>query len=211
MNGKTGRFVVACCVLFAVAGGVAFMILRTGGVRAAPQALADVGRLRVGSALGEERAGFSGRPKVLVFTSATDPQWSAIQACLLSLSAEAELSSFTPVLVDETLDADEERVLRERDGLRVVVRGLNGKFWGGLPAGFRCEELLALLHSIRTEMIQLPEKSPIYARLLESTEPIDWLIQEGQLARAQKFVEFLAEFEGTGSPACTAAQARLPR
>jgi hypothetical protein len=211
MNGKMGRVVVACCVLCAAAGGVAFMIMRTGGVRAAPQVLADVGRFRVGAALGEERAGFSGLPKLQVFASADDPAWSTIQACLTSAAVEAELSFFTPVLIDERLEPEVEQVLHERDGLRVVVRGLNGKFLGGLPAGFRCDELVEILRSIRANTIMAPDKSPIYSLLLQTAEPIDSLLNEGQRAAAEKFVGFLSEFEGASSPAVLAAEARLGR
>jgi hypothetical protein len=209
MNGKTGRVVVACCALCAAAGLVAFMVVRTGGVKAAPQVLSDVGKFRAGAALGEERAGFSGRAKLMVFASAGDPGWSALQACLTNPALEAELSVFTPVLIDEQVDLATEDVLRERDGLRVVVRALNGKFLGGLQVGFRCDELVDLLHSIRANTTLGLERSPIYSLLMRTPEPIDALLQEGKRADAEKAVEFLIEFEGSGSPAVAAAEARL--
>jgi hypothetical protein len=211
MNGKTGRVILVCCGLCAVAGVLSFGIMRSGGVGAAPQALTDVGRFRVGAALGEERAGFSGRAQLMVFASADDPGWSALQACLTDPTLEAELSSFTPVLIDERVDIAAEEVLRQRDSLRVVVRGLNGKFLGGLAVGFRCDELVELLRSIGANTIMAPDKSPIYSVLLRTSEPIDSLMNEGQRAQAERFVEFLREFEGGGSPAVVAAESRLNR
>ena len=154
-------------------------------------------------------AGFSGLPKLMVFASPNDPGWTALQVCLVDPVLEAELSAFTPVLVDERVDFLTEATLRQRDGLRVVVRGLNGKFLGGLPVGFRCDELLALLQSIRADTTMAPDKSPIYSVLLRTPEPIDSLLNQGERATAEKVVDFLREFEGAGSPAVAAAESRL--
>jgi hypothetical protein len=211
MNTKTGRVVVACCVFSTLAGLGGFLALRTGGVGASQQAIEDVGLFRVGAMLGEERAGFSGLPKLQVFADAADPGWASLQACLTAPGLQEALAGFTPVLIDERADLETEKVLRERDGARVVARGLNGKVLGALPAGFTCADLLDLLIEIQANTLQSPEKSPIYARLLETTEPIDVLVSQGQAERAAKFVEFLAEFEGAQSPAVMAAEARLPR
>src|SRR6267143_1594648 len=75
MNSKAGRTIVALCALSALAGLVTYAFL--GSSRVTAQALPDAGKFKVGSALGEERAGFSGRAKVQVFTSSADPNWSA--------------------------------------------------------------------------------------------------------------------------------------
>ena len=180
-----------------------------GGRKARAQALPDAGKFRVGSALGEDRAGFSGRAKVQVFTSFGAPEWASLSQCLQSPQVEAEMGFFTGVLVDGAAELEVETVLRERDGLGVVVRALNGAVLGGLKAGFTCAELVELLHSIRANATGEAEKSPIYADLLESTAPIDALLLNGERAKAEKFVGFLKEFEDPQSAAVKNAEARL--
>jgi hypothetical protein len=195
----------------ALIAGAAGLVLAPRPGAAGAQALPDAGPFRVGSELGEERAGFSGRPKVLVFASAEAPDWPAIAACLQSAAAAEAMGAFTGVLVDERAEPEVESVLRERDGLRVVVRSLSGGFLGGLKGGFACEELAALLRRIRAAAASDPEKSPIYASLLESPAAIDSLIDGGEAAQAEKWVGFLEELEGAASPAVQAARSRLAR
>ena len=123
---------------------------------------------------------------------------------------EAEISAFfTGVLVDARTEPEVEAVLRQRDGLQVVIRELSGAFLGGLPQGFQCSALVNLLSAVRMRSLAAPEKSPIYAALLDSAAPIDDLIQKGEAEKANKFVELLNEFEGKNSPASLQAQARL--
>lgn len=208
MSRKAGRAIAASCVLGVAAGaGILIYSIASGGGVAA-QEMPDVGKFRVGSQLGEERAGFSGRPMVFVFTSAASPEWATISSCLQGADVEAFMDQFTGVLVDEALELDTEAVPRTRDKLRVVVRGLNGAFLGGLSEGFRCADLVALLDAIK-KTVPFVEKSPIYARLLESAEPVAVLKVEGKGAEAQRYVELLREFEGAGSPAVQAADAEL--
>jgi hypothetical protein len=210
MSRKTGRAIVASCALGVVAGAgiLIYTISARGG--AAAQELSGAGKFRVGSQLGEERAGFSGRPMLMVFTSASSRDWQSIFSCLQSPDVEAFMDHFTGVLVDEGLDPDTEAVARTRDKLGVVVRGLNGAFLGGLPQGFTCAELIALLDAMK-KTVPFVEKSPIYARLLESAEPVALLKQEGRDAEAQRYVELLKDFEGTESDAVRAAEAELRR
>jgi hypothetical protein len=171
----------------------------------------DVGKFRVGSQLGEERAGFSGRAMVQVFAQAGTVEWTAISECLASPEVEAEMYFFTGVLVDEALEPNVERLHREVDNLRVVVRGLNGAYLGGLPAGFTCTDLVELLRWVRARSVMRPRPSPIYLSLLESSASITDLIQRGEGERAVKYAEFLKELEGASSPAVQAAEAALGR
>lgn len=205
-NAKRG---LQATILLIALGAVA--VYATLGTRAkvAAQALPDVGRFRAGSAAGEERAGFSGRAKVQVFASASASDWNTISACLQSREVEAEMPFFTGVLIDEKAEPTVEQVFRERDGLRVVVRALNGGFLGGLPAGFKCQDLADLLKSIHAQATSAPEKSPIYANLLESTAALDDLLQKQEGAKAARFVDLLDELEGSTSPAVQAAKAKL--
>jgi hypothetical protein len=173
--------------------------------------LGDAGRFRAGAQLGEDRAGFSGRHKVMVFANPDLPGWAELEACLRNAAVEAELGVFTPVLVDERSDLETEAGLRARHGLGLVARSLSGKLLGVLPRGFSCADLVALLRHFQVENPVPPEKSPLYARLLESPQPIDDLIQRGERARAEKVVEMLREFEGAASLAVAAAEARLGR
>ena len=196
-------------ILLGLAVSVAFV--GGGGRKARAQALPDVGKFRVGSALGEERAGFSGRAKVLVFTTPDSPDWTALSQCLQSGDVLAQMDFFTGVLVDERAEPDVEAVLRSRDGLGVVVRALNGGFLGGLASGFSCKDFAALLSSIRLAVTSPPEKSPLYANLLERTAPIDDMLQNGERAKAEKFAGFLEELEGASSPAVQAVKAKLGR
>lgn len=216
MHGTSGRVILACCILCAVVGCLAFLLFRTDteaqSEEPAPAVsiLPEIGKFRVGAELGRQRAGFCGNPMLQIFTHAGDPNFAAVQACLLSAAVTDELDLFTPILVDEDVDTDCEKRIRDRDGLGVVVRGLNGKFLGGLPHGFACQDLTDLLQSIRRHMIRKPEKSPVYARLLDApAETIDWLKQKGSHDKAARCVEFLGEFEGAAHPATTAAAARL--
>ncbi|MBI4604743.1 MAG: hypothetical protein HY721_22505 [Planctomycetes bacterium] len=198
-------------VLACVALGIGIYALIAGRGAVTAQTMPDVGRFRAGSELGAERAGFSGRAMVQVFTSAAAADWHAIAACLQDPAVTALMDpQFVGVLVDETLEPTVEEVLRARDKLAVVVRGLNGAFLGGLPAGFTCTELLELLKSLRQRLFFEPEKSPIYANLLERPEVVvDAMVASGDLVKAAKFVAFLEELEGAASPAVVAAKARL--
>jgi hypothetical protein len=211
MSRKTGRAIAASCVLGAVVGvGILIYGVAPGGGIAA-QVLPDVGSFKAGSELGMERAGFSGRAMVQVFTQAGSPEWTAISQCLGSAEIEEEMHFFTGVLVDEKGEPGVESVFRERDGLNVVVRGLNGAFLGGLRTGFTCEELLILLRSVRRRTIAHRDLSPIYANLLESAAPITDMVQKGEGDRAARYVDLLKEFEGASSPAVRSAEAALGR
>jgi hypothetical protein len=189
------------------------MSTRGGRAGAAQVALADAGRFRAGAELGRQRAEFSGRAQVLVFADPDAPGWTELEACLRDAAVEAELGAFTPVLVDARTaagaDAEVEGGLRARFGLGVVARSLSGKLLGALPVGFRCGELVAFLRQVAAENPIPAEKSPIYARLLESPEPIVDLVARGERERASKYVDFLREFEGPSSSAVIAARAGL--
>jgi hypothetical protein len=199
-------------IVAAVGLGITVFLAAPSSGGAAAQALPDVGRFRVGSALGLERGAFSGRPMVQVFTSAAAADWLRIALCLQSAEVEAEMGSFTGVLVDEDLEPEVERVHRERDGLRVVVRNVAGGFAGCLPAGFECGELVELLRSVRAGASTPPQPSPIYSNLLERPEEVaEWLAGRAGAAEAAKQVDFLEELEGAASPAVQAAKARLGR
>ncbi len=216
MNSKSGRIIVASCVLLGLAGCVAYALIPGGagggaGAGAGAQALSDVGKFKVGSAVGEERAGFSGRSKVQIFTSSGDPNLPAISACLQSAEVEAEMEFFVGVLVDGAQEPQVEAMHREHNGLQVIVRGLNGAFLGGLPSGSTCQDLVKLLQGIRASSTREIIKSPIYNSLLLSAEAVDSLNQSGQAERAARFVNLLKEFEGAESPAVTAAESRVIR
>ena len=189
------------------------MLSKPGGTEEADKApsLTDVGKFRVGSHLGDERAGFSGRPKLQVFTTTADPELAVIAACLQSAEVESELHFFTPILVDGAQEPEVEKLLRQRDNLRVIVRALHGGFLGGLPAGFTCADLVHLLKLIQAHSNGPPEKSPIYALLVAEPEAIDGYLDAGEKDRALRFVELLREFEGEDSPAVAAVEARLER
>jgi hypothetical protein len=208
MSRRTGRSIIGVCAVGMT--GAALLLYTLGGARegATAQALEEPGRFRLGAELGAERAGFSGLPLLYVFADPADPGWTGLAACLSSAWVEAELGSFTPVLIDERTDGATEATLRRR-GLQVIARGLNGKLLGGLPHGASCEELILLLGAIRSSMIQSPEPSPIYAVLRRTPEPIEELLRRGERARAERLVDFLAEFEGEESPAVAAARERL--
>src|SRR5687767_9457694 len=118
-------FAASFCLVFLIALGVYFL-RSPRGTAATAQALPDLGAFRVGSALGEERAGFSGRTKVQVFATAESAEWTVISSCLQSAEITNEMYFFTAVLIDEAAEPEVEQVFRERDSLRVVVRSLNG-------------------------------------------------------------------------------------
>jgi hypothetical protein len=211
MSGARGRIIVVLCLVGAATSVGIYLLIPAGG--AGGQVVEDllpVGRFLVGSTLGEERAGFSGRAMVQVFTRPDAPDWPSIAACLQSAEVEQEMFFFVGVLVDERQEPEVEANLRAR-GLKVIIRGLNGGYLGGLFQGFSSRDLSGLLMSVRLSAVIQPKRSPIYARLLETPEPIDELIFRGELDRAVKFVDFLRVFEGADHPAVLAAEARLTR
>jgi hypothetical protein len=183
-----------------------------GGGGGAQAALSDAGRFRAGWTLGLDRAGFSGLPMVTVLADSADARLPALRTCLQDAAVAAELGAYTPVLVDAAgLDPESELADHWRRGDGAVVRALSGQFLGGLPQGFACEDLVALLQTAVTKLASAPQKSPIYVRLLESPEAIDWFVANGQRAEAEKFAAFLREFEGAESPAVQAVESRLGR
>lgn len=117
---------------------------------------------------------------------------------------------FVGVLVDEKAEPEVEAVFREREKIRVLVRGLQGQILGLLPAGFTCDDLVSLLASVRTASNGEVEKSPIYLNLLERPgEVVDLLLTEGKVEDALRFAGLLEEFEGRGSEVVRTVNSRL--
>src|SRR6266545_2807486 len=98
MKSNAGKIIVACCVLCAVGIFIGLFLKVGGWVQA--QTITDVGKFKVGSVLGMERSGFTGRPMLQVFTDSSSPDWPLIQNCLQSPEVEAEMGFYTGVLVD---------------------------------------------------------------------------------------------------------------
>lgn len=205
MSQRQGHVLLATLGVIALAGAGVGAFFLGGGQDAA---LGDAGAFRVGSALGEERAGFSGRPQVQVFASAADPKWPALRDCLGSGDVTLAMAGFVGVLVDVNVEPSVEAIFRQR-GLTVIVRGLNGALLGALNAEFTCDELASFLFRTRAELQAEPLKSPVYAALLDSADAVDRLIQSEGPSSAARAVELLKEFEGASSPAVTAAESRL--
>jgi hypothetical protein len=170
-----------------------------------------VGLFRLGSRLGEDRAGFFGRPKFQVFADTSDRALPALEACLKSPEVEAVLGKFTPVLIDASgpEESGAEAELRSA-GFQVVLRGLDGGFLGGLEAGRSCGELVDLLAAAGASLPQ-PQESPICTLLRQHPEAIDDVVRLGGRAEAVKYVELLKEVEGESSDTVAAIQARLER
>jgi len=207
MSRNAGRAVVASCTLVVVVGvGVIYTAFL--GDRVAAQAIPDVGKFRAGSELGEERAGFSGRHRLFLFVTPSSPEWDALTSCLQSPEVVGKMDNFAGILIDPTSERNVEPILRKRDGLQVVIRGLNGEFFGGLRSGFTCDDLATLLDSVNA-FAPFTEKSPIYSMLLDSAEPINALKRQGKVDVAAKFVELLAEFEGSDSESVKRAETEL--
>ena len=211
MSRNAGRAIAASCTLGVIVGAGVLVYTAFVGDRAVAQVIPDVGKFRSGSELGEERAGFSGRAKVLVFSNAGSAEWTSVANCLQSEAVVAEIDFFTGVLVDEVAEPEVEHYLRE-NGQRVVIRGLQGQVLGLLPVGYTCDELTALLRSVREVSTTAPEPSPIYVGLVERPlEVVDDLVANGRTADANRYVDLLEEFEGSASPAVQTAKGRLGR
>ncbi len=213
MNSKTGKIAILCCFVALIGVVVAaYAVLGIGRSAVsqdqAIQILTGAGSFKVGSALGEERGGFSGRPMVQVFVSADEKDWPVVSAALQSPEVEAEMGSFTGVLIDPKVEPQIEEGYRGQ-GIQALVRGLDGSFLGALPPGFGAINLAKLLNRIRVGSFRAIEKSPIYASLLRSPDAIDSLKAKGEIEKARRFVELLKELEGADSPAVLEAEARL--
>ncbi|MFQ5382071.1 MAG: hypothetical protein ACE5EF_10700, partial [Dehalococcoidia bacterium] len=161
-----------------------------------------------GVQLGRERCGFSGLPVVMVFVDETFDR-AALAACLADPVLAGPMAEFVGVLVDPADEASQKRRLRRSTELQVIVRGANGRFCGGLGAGFTCADLARLLTRVQRETLIRPVPSPAFARLLESPDLLSDLLARGERARAEKLVTFLKEFAGPDSAAALAAEGRL--
>ena len=177
-----------------------------------PVALADFGRFRVGAALGEERAAFSGLAKLTVFLDPASPERDFVEACVSDAAIAAELVAFTPVLVDasDTNDAAVEATLRAQ-GFQIVIRRMSGEFLGGLTVGFDCAELIDLLRAVRAGDSKPPARDELYRILLADPPSIDAVVADAGLERAHLAYEMLREFEGVESSIVQAVGARLGR
>lgn len=217
MSAKAKRSLSVVVVLSVVgvsAGAILFLTFLSApgaGQEAPASPLTDIGRFRVGSELGEGRAGFSGMAKVMVFarSSFTDAERAALASVLQSAEVEAALVGFTPILVDVEAEPTVEEGLRVQAGWGVVVRGLSGGVLGGLHESFTAREFVDFLDGLRFQASLSAEKSPIYGRLLETSAPISDLVAQGERQRAANFVDFLREFEGQNSPAYVSAREAL--
>jgi hypothetical protein len=209
MHTRTGKVLLAVSGLVVCGGVAAFLTL---GGSAQTAALSDVGRFRAGSALGERRAGFSGRPKVQVFADRSARDWPGLEACLKSPEVGALLDRFTPVLADasDPAEAGAEADLRAA-GFQVVVRGLDGGFLGGLGAGHDCAALVGLLAAVRDGLPAEPKESPMCTLLRERPEVVDEMLRQGNRAEAEECLELLRELDGEGSGVVAAVEARLSR
>jgi len=177
---------------------------------AAPVVLPDIGAFRVGSALGDERAGFSGMPSVFVFASAHDASWPELRECLETAESAGALAGYTPVLVDSA-DPFEDHVepkLRA-NGAQVVIRNRQGRFLGALQAGFECADFVALLAAAKGMTTIPPQPSPLRTFLRqEPIAGIDSILARDGRERAERVAALFREFDGdTG--AVRAAEARL--
>ena len=172
--------------------------------------LDDIGVFKFGSALGEERAGFSGRTRVIVLTSAREV--ASLSGCLRSLGVEAHMAALTGVLVDTEVEPEVESDLRERENARVVVKGLEGQILGVLREGYSCDELAQLLEAVTARMSGPPRPSPIYMNLLERPADVARdFVSRGEAAVAAKYVQLLEELEGTANAAVQAARGELAK
>ncbi len=206
MSGRTKRGLVVSALLAIFGGCAAYGLLASRSGAATAQAVTDIGKFRVGSTLGEERTGFSGRTKVTIF--AGGPDSATLATCLRNEAIESQMDFFTGVLVDENAEPEVEADLRAQ-GLRVVVRGLQGQVLGLLHEGYTCDDFVALLRQVRAASTRAAEKSPIYVNLLERpAEVVDYMVERGQGTDVARYVQHLEEFEGSASPAVQAAKAR---
>lgn len=189
-------------VIILVAG-----VLLSPRVHADACALSDTGRFRVGWELGQQRAGFSGLPFVIVFTSTHDPHWPEIRECLLSEILEPEMEFFTGVLVDIDLEPERAAGYLE-NGLQGVIRRLSGRIDGFLHEGFTCIDLVRGLQDSRARG-PTPEPSPIYALMQRDPSIVGEVIAQDGCAPAARYVSFFEEFEPGESPQVQVAVAIL--
>ena len=92
MNSTAGKVIIALCVVTALGAFVViYSLFPAGAGGQAAAELPDTGKLRVGSALGHERAGFAGRPTVQIFTAADAPHWPAMACCLQIADVDEQL------------------------------------------------------------------------------------------------------------------------
>ena len=177
-----------------------------------PAALGDLGAFRVGAALGEERAAFSGFAKLTVFLDPASAERDFVEACLSDAAIAADLVAFTPILVDAsaTDDAAVEATLRTQ-GFQIVIRRMSGEFLGGLMVGFDCAELIDLLRAVRAGDSKPPARDELYRILLADPPSIDAVVAGAGFERAHLAYELLREFEGAESSIVQAVGARLGR
>ena len=97
-----------------------------------------------------------------------------------------------------------------RNGARVVIRSMKGRFLGALQEGFDCAQLLELLTQARTATTIPPQPSPMRIFLRQNPEAIASIAQTDGIGKAERYVELFREFDGD-TEAVRRAEAELAR
>ena len=208
-------------LVLALGGLLSFVLARLGGTEApavVPQeiaeegpigeaeALSDVGVFRRGYEESMLRAGFSGRPLLRVYFSRSSRDIRGLRAMLAAPRVQELAAHFTPAWI-EIAEIPEKVTNRppESELPLVAVHDVHGRCLG-LLSGERLtsESLLEMLEALPRTW----PKSPLYQRLLESTEPLDFMASRGDLDRARFTVQVLRELEAE-TPAVVQAEARI--
>lgn len=198
MNSKSGRVIVASCVLLGLAGCVAYVLIpggAGGGVGAGAQQEAVPRLFSDGYQAGHDLAGFSGRPMVLVFGDSRTPGWSNfLAACESDPNVAALLKEkFTGVFVDAAKDSSAFETYGVKSPGVLLVKDLRGPLLGVLEGEFTCEDLLVTLDGIVPHLDV--QRSPLYDRLLRSEETLADLVANGERNLAAQVVKHMKRLE----------------
>ena len=209
-------------LLLALGGFLSVVLTRLGGTEGAPaiapqevveaglmgeaEALSDVGVFRRGYEESKLRAGFSGRPLLRVYFSRSSRELRALREILQEPRVQELAGRFTPAWV-EISDIPDRASDRppEAELPLIAVHDIHGRCLGVLSGErLTSENLLEMLEALPRTW----PKSPLYQRLLESTEPLDFMASRGDLDRARFTVQVLRELEAE-TPAVVQAEARI--
>ncbi len=198
MNSKKGRIIAAFCVLLGIVSIFAVVaLIRTGAFSQEtqkPLLFSD------GYQAGEELAGFSGRPMILVFGDKSNSKWNDF---LLSVEADPDIAlflkdTFVGVFVDLPNEKDVAETYDAKDEGTILVKDIHGPLHGVLPPGAGINELKAILGEIAPTL--MIEKSPMYADILaRGSVVLEELVGNGESVAAAKVVNDLQHFEPTTS------------
>jgi hypothetical protein len=205
-------------VLLASAAGTCaaaaiLMLLQSAGAN--QDATIASGSFRQGWDLMHRRAGFSGRPLLMVFANAEHGLDQVQREVFADERIQEAAARFSAALVNpDEIPAEADFRPPEADLPIVHARDVHGRCLGILTGA---EVTAANVRDLLGRLSEVPlsawPRSPLYESLLESAGALDAMIARGEFDEAKFVIDMLAELEPASEAAARAEErrSRLPR